>query len=203
MITKSKLAIQLSKLKVFSKPELHSEQYTTDSEIAADFLWLAYMNGDIKNKKIADLGCGTGILGIGCLLLDAKKIYFVDNDEEALATAAVNIGDLNIKSDSYEIINNDVNEIKLKADVVIQNPPFGTKQKHADKQFLLKAFETANIIYSIHKVTSIDFIDKLSKSKNFEITHLLRYNLPIKHTHSFHKRKIHRIEVACFRIVKS
>ena len=141
MLTKSRLAIVLSKLKGFSAPELLSEQYPTDSETAADILWLAYMNSDVKDKVIADFGCGTGILGIGCLLLGAKKVYFVDNDSDALAAAAANINGLKIRSDKYEIINSDVNEIKLKADVVVQNPPFGTKQKHADKQFLLKAFE--------------------------------------------------------------
>ena len=95
-----------------------------------------------------------------------------------------------------------MNSISLKADVVVMNPPFGTKQKHADKQFLLKAFETAKVIYSIHKATSVDFITKLSADGGFVVTNISPYNLPLKKTHSFHKRKIHRIEVAVFRLQK-
>ena len=50
IISKSKLAILLSKLRVFEAPKLKSEQYTTDSEIAADVLWQAYYLKDIENK---------------------------------------------------------------------------------------------------------------------------------------------------------
>ena len=76
--SKSSLAIILSKLKLFSKPQLNLEQYPTDSEIAAEVLWNAHMNDDLDNKVVADLGCGTGILGIGALLLHSKK-GFLEN----------------------------------------------------------------------------------------------------------------------------
>lgn len=200
MLTKSQLAIRLSKLKIFSSPELLSEQYSTDSEIAADILWNAYMKGDIEGKTIADLGCGTGILGIGCLLLGAKKVYMVDNDEKCLATASENLQGLQLKN--YGIINSDISKIALKADVVVQNPPFGTKRRHADRAFLLKAFATADVVYSIHKEASTRFVDKLSRDNGFRVTNLLRYSMPLKHSHSFHKRRIHRIGVACFRLEK-
>src|SRR3989344_9379113 len=86
-ITKSGLAIELSKLKVFESPKVRQEQYPTDSEIAASVLWNAYILGDLEGKVIADLGCGTGILGIGALLLGAKEVLFVDSDEKALERA--------------------------------------------------------------------------------------------------------------------
>lgn len=198
MLTKSRLAIQLSKLKTFSSPEILSEQYPTDSEIAADILWTAYMKGDIEGKEIADLGCGTGILGVGCLLLGARKAYFVDKDEKCLATASENLQGLQLKN--YEMINSDISKITLKADVVVQNPPFGTKEKHADRVFLMKAFDTAGVIYSIHKATSASFIEKLSSDNGFRVTNILRYSMPLKRSHAFHRRRIHRIEVACFRL---
>ena len=84
MITKSALAIQLSKLNVFTKAKVRLEQYPTDSEIAATMLWDAYMQGHIEDKILADLGSGTGILGIGAILLGAKHVYFVDADREVL-----------------------------------------------------------------------------------------------------------------------
>ncbi len=198
MLTKSGLAIKLSRLKLFSSPKLFSEQYPTDSEVAADVLWTAFMNGDLEGKSVADFGCGTGILGIGCLLLGAKKVHFIDNDREALAVAAENLNVLQLKS--RELIEIDINKADIKCDVVVQNPPFGTKQKHADKAFLMKAFETAPVIYSIHKATSMTFVDKLSRDNGFGVTNILRYRMPLKSSFSFHKRMLHRIDVACFRI---
>ena len=199
MLSKSTLAVRLSKLKGFLQPKLASEQYATDSETAADLLWLAFMNGDVKNKVIADFGCGTGILGVGCLLLDAKKVYFIDNDPSALETAKANLSSLKGK---YELIESAIAGVGLKTDVVIQNPPFGTKRRHADKEFLLKAFETAGVVYSIHKASTVEFVSRLALSNGFQATHVLRRDLPLKRQHGFHRRRIHRIEVACIRMVR-
>ena len=59
--SKSGLAIVLSKLKTFEKPKVRVEQYSMDSEIAAEVLWNGLYRGDIQ-KVIVDLGCGTGML---------------------------------------------------------------------------------------------------------------------------------------------
>ena len=107
-ITKSKLAIILSKLKVFDAPELESEQYPTDSETAAEVIWNAYLNGDIEGKNVADFGAGTGILGAGCLLLGAKSVYFVEHDEKAANILKENMKRIELeisKKISYEIFN--------------------------------------------------------------------------------------------------
>ncbi len=156
------------------------------------------MNGDIRGKVVADFGCGTGILGIGCLLLGARKAYFVDKDREAMATAAENLNALQLKG--HELVESDIGKITLKCDVVVQNPPFGTKQRHADRVFLLKAFSTADVIYSIHKASSASFIDKLGRDNGFRITNILRFRMPLKSSFSFHRRMLHRIDVACFRL---
>ena len=50
MITKSRLAIILSTLNVFTDPKVRLEQYPTDSEIAADILWNAVLQDDIVDK---------------------------------------------------------------------------------------------------------------------------------------------------------
>jgi len=202
MLSKSELAIVLSKMKVFDEPELLKEQYATDSEVAAELLWSAYMNGDVKDRIVADFGCGTGILGIGCLLLEAKKVFFVDSDSKAIDVLKENLVFAGKKEDA-EIVNRDVNEFNRKADVVVQNPPFGTKKRHADRAFLEKAMKTADIIYSFHKPESLDFINRLSKEKGFAVTHVFRYSLPIKKAFSFHKKRVRQIGVACCRLEKT
>jgi putative methylase len=200
--SKSRLAIELSKLKVFEEPNIWEEQYPTDPEIAAEMLWNAYYNNDIEGKVIADLGCGTGILGIGALLLGAKLVYFVETDEKALETAKENLNSFEELPGEAVFLNQDVADFKEKVYAVIMNPPFGTKQQHADREFLLRAFSIAKVIYSFHKVTSKNFIEKISSDYNFKITHYFEYAMPIKASHLFHKRRIHRIKVGCWRFEK-
>jgi putative methylase len=205
MSSKSSLAIELSKLKLFSSPDVKLEQYPTDSEIAAEVLWNAHMLGDIENAVIADLGCGTGILGIGALLLRAKKIYFIDIDKDALQIAKNNCVELGIEENCV-FINKKIKEIKSdsfdeKVDLVIQNPPFGTKEEHADKQFLEKAFEITKKVISFHKESTKVFVEAITKDHKFNITHHWKFKFPIKQTQKFHKKKIQRIDVSCWRMV--
>ena len=200
--SKSGLAIVLSGLEGFYEPKVRQEQYLTDSEIGAYVLWNACLLGDIKGKVIADLGCGTGLLGVGALLLGAKEAIFVDSDERALEIAKNNIS--KAKSESYsigkaEFICSDIKDLKRKANVVLQNPPFGTKVRHIDAFFLEKALETAPVVYSFHKSESKGFLERFSGQKNAKITHIWSFKFPLKASFSFHRRQIHRIDVSCFR----
>ena len=204
--SKSNLAIVLSGLKGFEIPKLRQEQYTIDSEVAATVLWNTYLLGDIKGKVIADLGCGTGILGIGAMLLGARKAYFIDSDEKALEIAKNNIS--KVKSEGYrlndvEFICQDIKQFKINVDIVIQNPPFGTKIKHNDIIFLEKALGISKIVYSFHKSENKGFLDRFSAQNNVKITHIWDFKFPLKATFSFHRRQIHRINVSCFRFEKS
>ena len=207
--SKSSLAIVLSRLEGFNEPKLRQEQYLTDSETGASALWNANLLGDIKEKVIFDLGCGTGILGIGTLLLGAKKVYFVDSDKKALEIAKSNIS--KVKSESYtigesEFLCQDIVSIGkdggYMADLVIQNPPFGTKVKHADTVFLEKALELARIVYSFHKSETKAFLERFAAKKNAKITHIWDFEFPIKASYAFHRRQIHRINVSCVRFEK-
>jgi len=195
-MNKSQLAIQLSKLNTFSEPKVSLEQYQTESEIAAEILWLAYLNNDIENKTVADLGCGNGIFGIGSLILGAKKVIFLDNNKEAITLTKLNLRSISNKN--YKIINKDIKDFKNKVDTVIQNPPFGTKIKHSDKTFLEKAFSITNNIYSIHKSETKDFLIKLAKKNNFTLTNYLQIKFKLKRTMPFHKKQSYQVNTACF-----
>ena len=198
MKSKKELAVTLSRMQSFQKPSWRLEQYPTDSEIAAEVVWFAYHIGDIEGKTIADLGCGTGTLGIAALFFSPEKVFFVDADEKALKQLRENLLLMEIK-DGYEILHHDISGFHGKAEVVLQNPPFGVKSEHADKAFLEKAFEIAEVVYSFHKISTKDFVEKFSRDKGFRITHFFRIDFPLKQTQEFHTRKIHRIEVGCWR----
>ena len=206
-LTKSALAIALSRMQVFAHPHERSEQYPTDSEIAAEVLWLAKMQGDIEDRNVIDLGCGTGILGLGALLLGASRCTFVDRDPAALATLQENLDkartlfDAEIEKKSA-IQKSDYTNVTGKADVVVQNPPFGTRQKHIDVEFLRKAMELAPIVYSFHKTITRDYVIAVAEKEGFHASHMLDVAFPLKATQAHHRRKIHRIAVSAIRFVK-
>ena len=190
MPTKNSLAIHLSKLKGFENPDVKLEQYTLDSEAASIILWTAFLNKDIENKTIADLGSGPGILAKGCLLLGAKKVYLVEVDKKAISIAQENIQDKNAV-----FINKDVKDFNQHVDVVIQNPPFGTKQKHADKVFLETAMKISDTIYSLHKLTSKGFINALSEDHRFKVEQVTPLKMKLGKTYTFHKKPKQSVEL--------
>jgi len=194
--SKAQLAVSLSKLKGFENPSLKLEQYTTDSEVAAGVLWNAHMNGDLDGKTVADLGAGTGILSAGALLLGAKKVFLVEKDKNALEVARKNLADV---EGDVEFVHAPISDFGEKVDVVIQNPPFGTKQKHADKEFLEKAFSIGKIIYSLHKESTKRFVEAIALDFKADITHHWKFEFPLKQTQKFHNKKIQKIEVGCWR----
>nr|MCK4929541.1 methyltransferase [Nanoarchaeota archaeon] len=204
-MTKKELSILLSKLKVFEKPVIKLEQYSTDPEIAGETLWFALMQGDVKDKVIADLGSGTGILGLGAILLGAKKAFLVDIDTKAIELGIGNKAFLEKETGlklNAAFCAGDVNVFDEKVDVVIMNPPFGTKNEKIDTIFLFKAMNIADVIYSFHKASTKDYIDKLVKDNGFETTHYKEYDFPIKMSMPMHKKRIERIRVGLWRIKK-
>ncbi len=101
-----------------------------------------------------------------------------------------------------EFLHEDVKNFTKKADVVVQNPPFGTKVRHADTEFLEKAMQLSKVIYSVHKATSKGFVQALCRDRGFEITNIWYYKLPLKASLKWHKRKIYHVDIACFRLEK-
>ncbi|MBW2963417.1 METTL5 family protein [Candidatus Woesearchaeota archaeon] len=206
--SKKQLAVILSKLEDFlaagGKSELKLEQYSTPSEIAADWLWNMANLGDVASKVIVDLACGPGFLGLGALLLGAKKVYFVDKSKEAMEICKRNYNKLKEEFDivGSEFIVGDVTDFNVPVDVVIQNPPFGTKVKHIDKLFLEKAFSVSKIVWSMHKLSTTKFVEAMAKDYNFLITHHWKYDFMIKKKFSFHRKPKVFVEVGLWRMEK-
>jgi putative methylase len=194
-MNKKELAIFLSKLNKIHLPDVDLEQYETDSEIAAEVLWFAYLNNDIKGKTIADLGCGNGTFGTGALKLGAKRVYFIDKDKKSLEITKKN-------SKKGVFLNIDVEDFNEKVDIVIENPPFGVQKVHADKVFLLKAMKIADKIYSFHKIESDKFINALCKDNNFKVEGVLRFDFVLKKTMKFHKSEKYKVKVGCWILKK-
>jgi len=194
--SKKELAKILSELEGFKDADYKLEQYKTDSETAAYVLWFLHMNNEVKGKAIADLGCGSGILGIGCLLLGAKKVYFVDKDNSILSVAKNNYKKFKLNNGAF--VNNDVSEFGIKVDAVIENPPFGVKKKHADRAFLDAAMKVTDTIYSFHKIESKNFLRKYCSG--FRVEKLFELDFVLRKTLKFHKKNKHYVKVGFFKI---
>ncbi len=202
-MNKKELAIILSKLKPVTYPDAKLEQYQTDPEIAAHLAWLAYLNQDIADKTIADLGCGNGILGIASLLLGARQAYFIDISQDSINIAKENLASIQQEySKKFDaiFISQAIQDVSISVDTVLENPPFGIKKKHADKPFLEKAMLIANSIYTLHKIQSDDFIYKLASQHDFSIISITEYRLPIKQVMPFHEKRQYKVKVACWRL---
>ena len=207
MIKKSKLAIMLSNFETFKEPKAELEQYPFDGQSASEMLWNAHSLGDIEGKVVGDFGCGTGILGIGALLLGAKEVYFIDTSNSAVQTAKKNlkqteeqIGE-NLHDKAHFLIG-DICLFNKKVDIVLQNPPFGTQKEHADRIFLEKAIENAKVVYSVHKTSTLDFVKNFAKRNGRIVTHVFRMEMVLKNTMKWHKSDIKRVDVCAVRIEK-
>ncbi|MDI3473996.1 MAG: putative methylase [Candidatus Woesearchaeota archaeon] len=197
MISKSSLAIELSRLNVFENPKAIEEQYPTDSEIAAEVLWHAFMKGWIKDKIVADFGAGTGILGIGALILGAKKCFFVEKDKNVVEILKRNIERRDLM-DKSNLIEGDIKDFKEKVELVVENPPFGTRKKGSDVSFLEKAFRVSKRVISFHKSSTRDYIISFGRKCGFESIDEINFFIPLKNTMKFHKKREVKIEVSCF-----
>ena len=140
---------------------------------------------------IADFGAGTGILGIGCLLL-GKKITFIEKDPDAIKVLKENLEGY----DNYEIIEGDVLNNKKDYDMIIMNPPFGTRNKGADIQFLENAILHTKKILSMHLTTTKDYIKRFYEKHDFRILSEWNKQFPIKASYSHHKSRISRKNVS-------
>lgn len=206
---KGQLSKILSELKGFERPKVRLEQYITEPEIAADVLWKAIMLGDItKEVSVADLGAGPGSLGLGALLLGATRVFLVDSDKDALETAKSNAALLKSegwlpKKGAVEFKVMDVGSFNVKVDLVLVNPPFGVKKKHADKPFLNKSAELAKVIYSFHKSESAEFAKRYMEDRGFKVTHVWNFDFALKATQTYHIRRVMRIKVSCLRFEKA
>jgi putative methylase len=195
---KKDLEMLLQTIPPFDRPKASLEQYSTPSVIASDVLFLAYAEGDIADRAVADLGCGTGILAIGAAKLGAKRVIGVDLDENALAQAEANARSAGV---DIELVKGDVTGFAEKVDTVVMNPPFGSQKRNADRPFLDVAMTVADAVYSIHMSDTVDFLARYISDRGFYVDYQKRYKFEIPHMFSFHTKakKCFDVSLLCLR----
>ncbi|KAF5481998.1 hypothetical protein F2P56_002601 [Juglans regia] len=175
----------LGELQQFSNPKKELEQYPTGPHIASRMLFTAENSfEDVSNKVVADFGCGCGTLGAAAALLGAEHVMGIDIDSQSLELASLNAEDLEL---DINFIQSDIKNLGWRGqivDTVVMNPPFGTRKKGADMDFLCVALKVASqAVYSLHKTSTRD----------------LRFDVP--QLYKFHKKKEVDIAVDLWRFV--
>jgi putative methylase len=198
------LTVVLQSLQDFSEPSIALEQYSTPPNIAADWIWEMAKRGEVAGKIFLDAASGPGVLGIAILLLGARKVFFLDKDAAVMHVCIQNYNKIKEEYElgSAEFVVEDISLFDQEVDVVVQNPPFGTKEKHIDKKFLERAFVVGKTVYSMHKFVTKSFVKAIAQDYGFEITDVFRYDFPIKSTFSFHKKPVKSIDVGLWRMEK-
>lgn len=202
---KKDLEMLLAQLKPHPQPKVLLEQYTITPEIASELLFTAScMHDDIYDKKVLELGCGTGRLSIGASILGATEVIGIDIDPIGIKIAKENQRKV-CKLNNLHWIVTDVKNIFGRFDTAIQNPPFGVKRKGADRHFIMKALEVANVVYSLHKFDPKNriFIKNLVEKNGGKITDLFHLKFKLPWMFPFHHKRIQIIPVDLYRVESS
>nr|AGF92964.1 methyltransferase [uncultured organism] len=200
-LKKKDLEIKLESIERHPDPKPELEQYTTLAPIASDIIFTAYTHHNVLGKKVADLGCGTGIFSIGAALAGAEEVLGYDIDEKSLEVAGKKAEEFSL-SDRVEFLKRDVSDVDVKVDTVLMNPPFGAQKKGADIPFLDKAFEIADFIYTIHNAVTEHFLRRYIKQEGHELFWEKRYMFDIDNIFTFHEKEKEEFKVVSFGIKK-
>ncbi len=204
MVSRKKwLSARLSAVPEIPNPNEYLEQYTTPPEIAADFVWEAFMRGDVENRHIVDLGCGTGRLTAASLILGASRATCVDIDEEAVMIAREWLAD-NVGGLAEFLISDVVEALPLRfigGCTVIMNPPFGVWRRGADAAFLRAAASVCRIVYSMHKYVpeSMVYLSSVMRERGFECEIVKVIDFPIRWFLERHRSRVRYVKVAYIR----
>lgn len=131
-------------------------------------------NINLKNSCVLDIFAGVGSFGLECISRGAKKIFFIENDSDALLNLKKNIASLKIENQS-EILANDAikffQDIKIdnKIDIIFLDPPF--KENNIFKIIeILKEKKILNnkhiIILHRERNSQKDFLNKIKIVQN-------------------------------------
>lgn len=189
------------------EPKIELEQYPTPPRLAAEVIFNAcHSFDDIDGKVVADLGCGCGILSIAALIMGAAEVRSYDIDPVSIEAAKRNLDLLDFdEPPNIQFIEMDVTQIPedTHVDTVIMNPPFGTRNKGKDMEFLQVASRISNGgIYSFHKTsTRHHVLDVASPKLGLQGELMMETDFDLKKLYKFHKQNVKAVQVDVYHFI--
>ncbi|MCS5536730.1 MAG: methyltransferase [Candidatus Poseidoniaceae archaeon] len=190
------LAMALSRLPEHPQTNAADEQYSTEGDLAAR--WLSTIDG-LENRRVADLGAGNGVLGIGAHLLGASHVWLIEADSDAAEVART-------ASSSFPDVEVLVHRIdgelpaEVQPETVIMNPPWGWQTKAADRPLLIAAMKSsADLIHLMHSAKATH-IERLAEEHAWSANPTLEaeFRLPARYQH--HVSRMSSTPVKCWRL---
>tara|TARA_B100001996_G_scaffold31269_1_gene23736 strand:+ start:6872 stop:7486 length:615 start_codon:yes stop_codon:yes gene_type:complete len=196
------LAIQLSKLEQLSNQKSELEQYQTEGEIAARWLFdILAFNDLFEDCRVIDLGSGNGILGIGAVLLGAESASLVEVDEYACSICRKNVESLGIE-DKVSVINSSINDsiqFLESPNLVISNPPWGRQKMGADRPFLESIIKIGVNAHLMHSAEAAH-IEGFFKRNGWPSEKYGEFDFAIPASYKHHTRERGRTRASLWRI---
>jgi putative methylase len=195
------LELLIQSIPGYKSPKLNLEQYITDANIVAVAIWDAYMRNYLTDARVLDLGCGTGRFAIAAALMGARQVICIDIDPEALDTARESTGKYGLSN--LDFITSDVRSISItgRFNVAFQNPPFGIQSERGlDIKFLATAINHSNTVYTIHKLSTLDYVSTKVNSWGCAMNILDKVIITIPLMYRHHRRRIYKTEAFLARI---
>lgn len=199
-IRRKHIEILLSRLSPLPSPKLKLETYTLDPKSASKLLFTAgCLYDDVLNKRVIDLGCGTGVLAIGAALMGAKFVVGLDIDRDSVQVAEENAAKAEV---DVNYVVGDIEAVHNSFDTALMNPPFGCWNRGADVKFLKKALSISTVVYSLHKrnPTSRRFLSRRIPSLAGRIDRVFELEVNLPHTFEFHRKSSYPVKVDLYRI---
>lgn len=202
--TRRRLAQELAVVAGFEDPRAPLEQYHTPPDLAAHIVHVADLQGDVEDRTVVDLGCGTGMLALGAALRGPDRVVGVDVDPAPLSTATENERRVAARTD-VSWIRADATRAPLCPDepvTVLMNPPFGAQSGNegADRAFLETAVDIADVSYSVHNAGSEAFVESFAADNAGEVTHAFAAEFDLPRQFDHHEDETRSIDTEVFRV---
>ena len=165
------------------------EQYVTPGELASRWLFDIQSFGDLPiGCRVADLGAGNGILGIGAAMMGAGFVKLVEANPKLCKLANANAESM-LMTGKYEVCNQVIGEHNLQSegyDLIISNPPWGRQREGADSAFFEHILASETIAHIMHSANA-KHLQKRFEDMNWNVEMYGEADFPLPASYSHHK----------------
>ncbi len=188
-------------------PRAELEQYATPAAIAADLLLAAHKDGAIDEKRVLDLGCGTGVFTIGAALLGARLATGIDVDTDAISVARQAALAARVEQRTW-FLAGDLTDWRPEPgtfDTVVMNPPFGAQaaNRRGDRLFYERAAQAvrpAGTVWFLAQENSERFLSTFVHEHGGALEKVGSWDYPLQATMPHHERDVKLVRVGGYRM---